>query len=312
MRAVSLLCRVPVPPLTYAPTDEPGAVLSWIQKVLRSKREAHLFTFASAATQLCQVAQARGLDLTGLHFTLVGEPVTETRLRVIRASGAEGLPRYAANECGTVGYGCLTPTAPDDLHLMDDLQALILAEASLPEVGLPPGAVLVSSLHPTAPFLMLNVSLGDLATLVARRCGCPLEQLGWTTHLQTIQSFEKLTSGGLAYLDAELVRVLEEVLPDRFGGGPADYQLVEDASADGQPRLRLLIHPSVGDLDPGAVSAAFLEAVGAGSGIERLTALLWSQAGFLRIERRAPYSLASGKVRQLHRLRRSAVVHEDG
>jgi hypothetical protein len=48
----------------------------------------------------------------------------------------------------------------------------------------------------------------------------------------------------MTFLDTDVIRVLEEILPARFGGGPADYQLVEDERADGQPCLRL-----VGDLD---------------------------------------------------------------
>lgn len=36
--------------------------------------------------------------------------------------------------------------------------------------------------------------------------------------------------------------VRREALPARFGGGPTNYQLVEEARADGHPSLRLLVH----------------------------------------------------------------------
>jgi hypothetical protein len=147
---------------------------------------------------------------------------------------------------------------------------------------------------------------------VRRRCGCPLEAFSWTTHLETIRSFEKLTAGGIAFLDADVVRVLEHVLPARFGGGPGDYQLVEDETTDGRPCLRLPIHPALGPLDPGEVARVFLEAIGRGAGIERLVGLLWQRADLLRIERRPPIALASGKVLHLHADGPRAHRREDG
>lgn len=151
------------------------------------------------------------------------------------------------------------------------------------------------SLLPTAPFVFLNLSLGDQARVVRRRCGCLLEALGWTTHLETVRSFEKLTAGGIAFLDTDVVHVLEKVLPARFGGGPTDYQLVEEEVENGRPCLRLLVHPAVGPLNPDEVAEAFLRAASPGSGIERLAGLLWQDGHFLRIERRPPLAMASGK-----------------
>ena len=147
--------------------------------------------------------------------------------------------------------------------------------------------------------MFLNVWLGDQAQLSERRCGCPLEALGWTAHLRSIRSEEKLTAWGMSLLDSDIVQVLEETLPARFGGGPTHYQLVEDAT-DGLPRLRLLIHPDVGPLDPAHVSAAFLEAIAPGSGGERVARLVWDQAGAVQVERRAPFVGASGKIHHVY------------
>jgi hypothetical protein len=250
--------------------------------------------------RLCQAALDAGVDLHGAHFTLVGEPITGTRLAVIRQSGAMALPRYATIECGPVGLGCLAPETPDDTHLLHDLHALIQPGQDGEPHGLPPLALFISSLRPTAPFILLNVSMGDQAVMTRRACGCPLERLGWTTHLHTIRSYEKLTSGGMTFLDTDVIRVLEEVLPARFGGAPTDYQLVEDEAEDGSPRLRLLVHPAVGPLDTEAVSETFLTAIGTGSGVQRVSGLLWRDAGLLRVERLAPRTTASGKILHLH------------
>ncbi len=148
--------------------------------------------------------------------------------------------------------------------------------------------------------MFLNVWLGDQAQLSDRRCGCPLETIGWTTHLRSIRSEEKLTAWGMSLLDSDIVQVLEETLPARFGGGPTHYQLVEDATEDDLPRLRLLIHPEVGPVDPAQVTAAFLEAIAPGSGAERVARLVWDQAEAVHVERRPPLVGASGKIHHIH------------
>ena len=76
--------------------------------------------------------------------------------------------------------------------------------------------------------------------------------------MHSIRSYEKLTAGGIRFFDTDLIGVLEKVLPVRFGGGPTDYQLVEDEAENGQPRLRLVVDPAVGTLDVRALGDAFL------------------------------------------------------
>jgi hypothetical protein len=104
----------------------------------------------------------------------------------------------------------------------------------------------------------------------------------------------------MSVLDTDVIRVLEEVLPARHGGGPAHYQLVEDESEGGRARLRLLIHPAVGPVDPDTVADTFLAAIGPGAGIERLSSLFWREAGLLRAEVRPPLATAAGKILHLH------------
>jgi hypothetical protein len=300
LRWASLLAGVPLPRPRYVPLSNPLPIASWMAEVRRAGGTPNLFTFPSSAVRLCQVAREAGLDLSGAYFTLVGEPFTEARLATIRRSGARAAPRYSSIESGPVGYACLAAEAADDLHLLHDLQALIQPGPDAQISELPGNSLLLSSLRLTTPFILLNVSLGDQGVLVRRTCGCPLERLGWPTHLHTIRSFEKLTAGGMTFPDTDLIPVLEEVLPSRFGGAPTDYQLVEEEAANGQPCVRLLVHPAVGPLDPGAVAEAFLTAISRGSGVERVMGLAWRQANFLRVERRAPLATATGKILHLH------------
>ena len=138
--------------------------------------------------------------------------------------------------------------------------------------GFPPRALLLTPVSPTAPLVALNLSLGDQAYLDQRDCGCPYQRTGWTTHLRDIESFEKLKAGGMTFLDTDVIRILEADLPARFGGGPTDYQLLEEDDAGGHPRVVLVVRPEVGPLDPGAVTAWFLERLGRGPGAEHLAA----------------------------------------
>ncbi len=96
--------------------------------------------------------------------------------------------------------------------------------------------------------------------------------------------------------DKDIIRILEEVLPGRFGGGPADYQLVEEEAEDGRPRLLILARPSVPDFDPGELAEVFLRALGSDTETRRVMALQIKEAGFIRIERRPPLAASSGKV----------------
>ena len=140
------------------------------------------------------------------------------------------------------------------------------------------------------------MSLGDHGILEQRKCDRPLERVGWATHVKAVRSYEKLTSGGIRFFDTDLIAVLEKVLPARFGGGPTDYQLVEDEAENGQPRLRLVVDPAIGTLDARALGDTFLAAISVGSGAERVAGLLWRDSGFLEVERRRPEAGPGGKV----------------
>ena len=302
LRLGSLLTGVPLPRPEYVPIADPLPIARWLADVLRSGRTPHLFTFVSPALRLCQAAVQAGIELRGVMATVTGEPVTAARLGLLERTGLHAVAEYGSAECGgSISYGCLAPEAPDEVHLFDDLHALIPAATPADRGELPGSAILVTSLRPTAPLILLNVSMGDRAVLTRRRCGCPLEEFGWRTHLHTIRSFEKLTAGGMTFFDTDVIRVLEEVLPARFGGGPTDYQLAEEDGADGQPRLGLVVHPAVGPLDADALIEAFLAEIGTGAGAERVMAIQWRMARLLRVERRPPRATASGKILHLHR-----------
>ena len=301
LRLGSALAGVPLPGPTLAPFADPTPIVRWLEGELRAGRTPHVWTLVSSAVIVCQAALERGCDLRGARFTAGGEPTTAARRAAIEAVGAIVLPRMGTTETDIVSYACTAPTAPDDMHFFEDRLAVVQPGAGVEGVSLPPDALLLTTLLSTAPLQLLNVSLGDQARLERRACGCGLEREGWTLHLRQVRSFEKLVAGGVTLLDVDVDRVLEEVLPARFGGLPTDYQLLERLDgAGGRPEVTLLAHPALGALDESALADAFLEAIGNGAGGDRMTELLWRGAGVLKVERQAPRRTASGKILHLH------------
>jgi hypothetical protein len=133
-----------------------------------------------------------------------------------------------------------------------------------------------------------------------RPCGCPFGDIGMDTHIQHVRSFEKLTSGGMAFLDTEILHVIEDELPKLLGGGPTDYQVIEDEREDGKPQLRLVIHPRVGSLNVDKVKEIFLQKIASGSGAEKLTSLVWRDTDMITVERGEPKTTHTGKIQHMH------------
>jgi hypothetical protein len=294
----SLAAAAPLPPPVHAPLHDPLPVARWMAEVTRRGGTPWIRTFPSSAVRACQAAVGAGIDLTGARFTVSGEPVTDAKLEAIRRSGAWATPRYGSMETGPMAWGCAAPACSDDMHVFHDLHAVVQA----------PGdpSLFVTSLRRATALVMLNLSLGDQGALARSACGCPLERLGWTTHLSGVRSREKLTAAGMTFYDVDVVRVLEHVLPGRFGGGPTDYQLMEDETAGGEPVVRLLVHPAVGPIEGARIAEAFLDAIRAGAGAGHVMGTVWRDARLLRVERRAPLSGAAGKILHLHVARRGA------
>lgn len=301
-RGVGRLAGVSLPSPVYVPPDEPMPIVAWMADVLRAGRIPHLHTFASSAVRVCLRAARAGIRLDGARFTMSGEPVTAARLAAAHRVGAIPRPCYSSMESGPIGYGCLAPSAPDDTHLLHDMSAVVGAGEAGP-AGLPTDALFVTSIRPTASPVLLNVALGDQAIVESRTCGCPMEALGWTRHIHSVRSYEKLTVAGMTFLDVDVIRVLEVVLPGRFGGAATDYQLVEEEGDEGRGRLTLRVHPGVGPVPPGPVAEVFLDALSHGSFAGRVMTAAWRNAKLLRVVQEPPATTPSGKIQHLHSAR---------
>ena len=255
--------------------------------------------------RVCLAAQEHGFDLSGAVFWVTGEPPTPAKVRVITRTGARFVPHYALTETGYVGSGCAQPADINDLHFFNDILALIQYPRQVPGSEITVDAFHFTTLLPTAPKLMLNVESDDYGVIERRSCGCPLEAYGFTEHLRDIRSFRKLTGEGVTLIGGEMIHILEEVLPARFGGSPLDYQLLEEEDEQGFTRLSLLISPRVGAVNEQSVIDTVLESLRRSSVSANLAWAIWSQTKTLRVKRMEPIWTARGKLMPLHLLQRS-------
>jgi hypothetical protein len=132
-----------------------------------------------------------------------------------------------------------------------------------------------------------------------------LEEVGFTEHLREIYSSRKLTSEGVTLVGSEMVRILEEVLPQRFGGSPLNYQLLEEEDERGLTRLSLIVSPRIVIADEQEVIDVVLEALGHSSTGADVARAFWAQAGTLRVQRREPVLSEGGKLLPLRLARRA-------
>jgi len=289
---------VPRPELVR--TDQAAVVARWANKTLESHGSCLITTFVSKAVRVCVAAQEEGMDLTGATFRVGGEASTPAKVAAITRTGAHSYPMYHLTEAGLVGMGCGRPVACNDLHLLKDVVGLIQHSCQVPGTDITVDAFLLTTLLPTAPKIMLNVESDDYGVIETRSCGCPLETYGFTEHLREIHSFRKLTSEGVTLVGSEMVKILEEVLPAKFGGSPLDYQLMEEEDEQGFTRLSLLISPKVQIGDEAAVVETVMEALGRSGVAADLARAHWSQAKTLRVKRMEPIWTARGKLMPLH------------
>jgi phenylacetate-coenzyme A ligase PaaK-like adenylate-forming protein len=278
-------------------------VARWLAETKAAGRPAVLDTTASSGVRVSVAARDHGLDIAGTLFRFGGEPLTEAKAKAVAASGSRAVCNYSMGELGRAGVACGQPAALDDVHLVTDKLAVIQREREVGVDSTRVGALLITTLVPSCPKLMLNVETDDYGVLEQRDCGCALGEVGFSVHLHGIRSYEKLTSEGMNFLGPELLSVIEQVLPARFGGSSTDYQLVEE-EVDGLPKVAIVVSPRIGQVDEAEVVRTVLEALGQGPSHRGMMAEVWRAGETLRVLRRDPYTTVTAKILPLHVLPR--------
>jgi hypothetical protein len=284
--------RIPIP--RHVPLDNAAPVSRWLATKVRMGTPALLSGPVSSLVRVVAAAKREGLDITDTMFLAGGEPITDAKVDLLSELGVRICPNWAMSEAGPLGGGCADRQAIDEIHLYRGKIAVLQHPRRLSDQSTV-SALYLTTLRTETPKIMLNLESGDYGVLKKRRCGCMLGDLGLNDHLQAIRNYEKLTTGGMHFVGSEIVALVEQVLPDAFGGHPTDYQIVEEEEG-AVTHVSLVISPRVGVMEEHVVVNRVLEYLARGSRGNRMMAEHWKQAGALRVVRHEPFSTPEGKI----------------
>jgi hypothetical protein len=282
--------------------DRAIVIVRYLADAVRQRGGACISTTVSCGLRIALAAREAGISLGGVFLLVAGEPATPAKVQGMRDSGAAVFTDYGSAETGRVALGCARSDDPTDMHVATDTAALVLFPRTVPDSGETVHSIHITSLVPTMPKLLLNLELDDFGEMEDRECGCPLGRLGYRTHLRNVRSFRKLVGEGVTLIGSDMVHILEDVLPRRFGGSPLDYQLVEDEDERGFTRLSLHVHPRVEIGREDEVISVLMEALGRTSVAADMARAYWAAADSFRIVREAPRVSARGKQTHLRRV----------
>lgn len=294
------LAGVPIPLPEYVKPDRGIIVARWAAAAAGRHGRCMVRAGTSRAVGICHDAEQAGVDLTGVTFVGAGEPATVGKMEHIRRAGARFISNYGMSESGQPAAGCANPVTVSDYHLFQDTFALFSYPYHVKTFDVTVPAFNLTTLLPNSPKVMFNVQIDDYGIVEERRCGCPLEAYGFTTHLREIRSYSKLTGEGVTLIGNEIVHILEQVLPARFGGSPLDYQLMEQEDAQGLTRLYLVISPRIEIANESAAVDCLLEALRTCSPAADVARLVWHNAHSLQVKRIEPVWGKGGKFLPLH------------
>jgi hypothetical protein len=293
-------CGAKFPKPEYVRDDGVDEVVHWVRAQHAERMGCCITTAASNAARIARTASRLGVSLEGTKFIVTGEPLTDVKREVIESAGARAIPRYAYGGSINISYGCANPVHTDESHVNQHLLALIESPHRAADAGSGVHPLLCTTIDPAFPRLLLNVESGDYGYLSQRDCGCLLEKTGLSLHLHHIRSFEKFTSEGMNFFYGDLYELFERTLPCEFGGGPGDYQLMEEEDETGQTRLTLVVHPQVEAVDETRILSRLRAELSQRSRGDRFMTDVWANAGTFKVRREAPYASPRGKILPLH------------
>jgi hypothetical protein len=290
---------VPVVFPTYMPHNDYSPAARWIAEKRAAGRASVVTGGVSPTLRVVDAAVSGGFDISGTLFVVGGEALTDAKRAVFERAGCEVHARYTISELGQVGMGCREMTG-NCVHLSMDAVAAISRKYVAPLSGIEVDSLMLTSLLPTAATVMINVEMDDAGLIGEARCGCALREMGFSVQIDRIFSYGKLTGHSMTLLGGDLLDILERRLPARFGGGPTDYQLVEQEGR-AQTEVELRVNPRLGLRSPEEVRGFVLKEtrqLWGGS----LSAGMWAQSESFRVVFAEPYLSGGRKVLPLHLL----------
>jgi hypothetical protein len=299
--AISRVGAVRIPMPEHVPHAEAETVARWLAQRKEAGVPSLLRATSSSAVRVARAAAKAGIDISGTMVRTGGEPLTPAKAEAIQAAGCPVACSYAMSEAGNVGFACADGTLVDDVHVTMPNVAVLQRPRKL-DSGDTVQALYHTTLGRGGSKLMLNAESGDSGILERRQCSCPATGLGLDLHLHTIRSYERLATEGMNFLSSTVADLVEVVLPERFGGGPGDYQFIEQ-ERDGLTRVTIAVSPRLEGIDEGRVVDAVLTHLGRHGGPDAMMAEVWRSAGTLKVARQEPYVSDASKTPHLHTLR---------
>lgn len=288
----------PIPTPEYVPYSQAHRIARWLEKQVQHGQPAALDTTPSAAVRICQAALQNRIDIHGTFFQLGGEPLTEGKFNHICQAGCRAVTYYSMAEVGRISTPCPNASCPDDTHLLIDKLAVLQRPTTM-EIDSPVDGFYYTTLLLSCPKLMLNVESGDYGNLEKRTCGCLWEKAGFPMHMSNIRSYEKLTTEGMHFLGSEIYFLIENTLPQKYGGCSTNYQLLE-REKDGLTRLYIVISPQIGELNEVDVVDTVVEELRKLPGAMAMVTRLLASGNTIQVLRREPYTTRVGKTFPIH------------
>jgi hypothetical protein len=298
--AESRLLGVQTPWPEYLPPHDFNPAVNHLQKTSEGGRKAVVWGVTSPAVRVAAAARDRGIRLDGVSFFVSGEALTEAKRQVIQSTGAEVYPTYIISEIGTIGYACRPMQSGNCVHLFEDNVAVISVERPAPLTQATVHSLHFTTLLPSNPRMLINAEMDDHGFVERTTCDCTLARAGFRRQIRDIWSFSKLTGYGTTLVGSDVLAILEERLPARFGGSPTDYQLVEHDTGL-QTNLILRVSPRVRGTDLADVREFFLGQIRAMYG-GSLTVRDWVHGDAFQVVSAEPEENSIGKILPLHLL----------
>jgi len=292
MFAAARVAGVRLPRREVVDYDRADVIARWASDALRREGRALMRANVSQSVRIALAAREHGLDLTGLVFVAGAEPATPTKARAIAESGARHTPVYGSSEIGKLGGGCAAANSSNDSHFFSHTHAVIQHRRTT--AAGTHDALLFTTLTPDGPTVLLNADSDDYGVVETRSCGCRFEEVGLTLHIRDVFSFSKLSGDGVTMVADDLFRVIEDVLPARFGGSMFDYQFVEEEDERGFTRLTVLVSPHIDIGDEADVVQTVLNSLGS-TKLATEVAHIWGSTAAVRVQRTRPRIVGRGK-----------------
>jgi hypothetical protein len=100
----------------------------------------------------------------------------------------------------------------------------------------------------------------------------------------------------------DLARIVEQVLPDMFGGTSIDYQVLEEEE-DGSTFITIVARPQLGELDENEVIEVVLNELRKGNDSYRMASEIWLRTKTIRVKRMSPVTTPGMKLPPVYTLK---------